>query len=33
MGRDVKVEPVHHYSLNIYNRHRKLIATAPQVDG
>jgi hypothetical protein len=31
--KDVKVEPVSHYGLNLYNRHGKLIATAPQVDG
>jgi len=30
--KDIKVEPVNHYSLNLYNRHGKLIATAPQVD-
>ena len=33
MYKDVKVEPVNHYGLNLYNRHGKLIATAPQVDG
>jgi hypothetical protein len=33
MDKDVKVEPVNHYGLNLYNRHRKLIATAPPVDG
>jgi len=33
MDKDVKVEPVNHYGLNLYNRHAKLIATAPQVDG
>ena len=33
MYKDVKVEPVNHYGLNLYNRHRKLIATAPKVDG
>jgi len=33
MDKDVKVEPVNHYSLNVYNRHGMLIATAPQVDG
>jgi len=33
MDKDVKVEPLNHYGLNIYNRHGKLIATAPQVDG
>jgi len=33
MDKDVKVEPVNHYSLNLYNRHGKMIATAPQVDG
>ena len=32
VDKDVKVEPVNHYSLNLYNRHGKLIATAPQVD-
>jgi hypothetical protein len=25
----VKVKPVNHYDLNLYNRHCKLIATAP----
>jgi hypothetical protein len=33
VDKDVKVEPVNHYGLNLYNRHGKLIATAPQVDG
>jgi hypothetical protein len=33
MDKDVKVEPVNHYGLNLYNRHGKLIATAPQLDG
>jgi len=33
MDKDVKVEPVNHYGLNLYNCHGKLIATAPQVDG
>ena len=33
MDKDVKVEPVNHYGLNLYNRHVKLIATAPQFDG
>jgi hypothetical protein len=33
MHKDVKVELVNHYGLNLYNRHGKLIATAPQVDG
>jgi len=33
MDKDVKVELVNHYSLNLYNRHGKLIVTAPQVDG
>jgi hypothetical protein len=33
MEKDVKVEPVNHYGLNLYNRHGKLIATAPRVDG
>ena len=31
--KDVKVEPVNHYGLNLYNCHGKLIATAPLVDG
>jgi hypothetical protein len=33
MDKDVKVEPVNQYGLNLYNRHGKLIATALQVDG
>jgi hypothetical protein len=33
MHNDIKVEPVNQYSLNLYNRHGKLIATAPQVNG
>jgi hypothetical protein len=33
MDKDVKVEPVNHYGLNLYIRHGKLIATAPRVDG
>jgi len=33
MDQDVKVKPVNHYGLNVYNRHGKLIATTPQVDG
>jgi len=33
MDKDVKVEPVNHYGLNLYNHHGKLVATAPQVDG
>jgi len=33
MDKDVKVEPVNHYGLNIYNSDVKLIATAPQLDG
>jgi len=33
MDKDVKVEPVNHYDLNLYNRYGKLIVTAPQVDG
>jgi hypothetical protein len=32
MDKDVKVEQVNHYGLNLYNRHGKLIATASQVD-
>jgi hypothetical protein len=33
LDKDVKVEPVNHYGLNLYNRHGKLIATARQADG
>jgi len=33
MEKDIKMEPVNHYGLNLYNCHGKLIATAPQVDG
>jgi hypothetical protein len=33
IDQDVKVEPVNHYGLNLYNCHGKLIATEPQVDG
>jgi hypothetical protein len=33
MNKDVKLEPVNRYGLNLYNRHGKLIATAPQVNG
>jgi len=33
MDTDVKVKPVNHYSLNLYSCHRKVIATAPLVDG
>ena len=33
IDKDVKVEPVNHYGLNLYNRHGKLLTTAPQVDG
>jgi hypothetical protein len=33
MDKDVKVEPVNHYGLNLYNGRGKLIASAPQVDG
>jgi hypothetical protein len=29
----IKVEPVNHYGLNLYNWHWKLIATTPQGDG
>jgi hypothetical protein len=32
MDKDVKVEQVNHYGLNLYNRHGKLIATASQAD-
>jgi hypothetical protein len=33
MEKNAKVEPVNNYGLNLYNRHGKLIATAPQVNG
>jgi len=33
MDKEVNVEPVNHYGPNLFNRHGKLIATAPQVDG
>ena len=33
MDKDVRVELVNHYGLNLYNQHGKLIATAPQVGG
>jgi hypothetical protein len=33
MDKDVKVDPVNHNGLNLYNRHDKSIATGPQVDG
>jgi len=33
MDIDVKVEPVDHYSLHLFNCHGKLIATETQVDG
>jgi hypothetical protein len=33
MDKNVKVEPVNHYGLNLYHRHDKSIATGPQVDG
>jgi hypothetical protein len=33
MDKDVQVEQVNHYGLNLYNRQGNLIATAPQVDG
>jgi hypothetical protein len=33
MDKDVKVKPVNHYGLKRYNRHGRLIATAPQIDG
>jgi len=32
MDKDVKVEPVNHYGLNLHNHHPKLIATAPQLN-
>jgi hypothetical protein len=32
MDKDVKVEPVNHYCLNLYNPHGKLIDAAPQVN-
>jgi hypothetical protein len=33
MDKDIKVEPVNHYGLNLYNGHGKSIATARQDDG
>jgi len=33
VDRHLKVEQVDHYGLNLYNRHRVLIARTPQVDG
>jgi hypothetical protein len=33
MDKDIKVEPVNHYGLNLYHRQGQLIATAPQLDG
>ena len=33
MDKDIKVETVNHYGLNLNNRHGKMIAAAPQVDG
>jgi hypothetical protein len=33
MDKDVKVEPVNHYGLNLYNSNAKLIACAPQIEG
>jgi hypothetical protein len=33
MDKDVKVEPVNTYGLNLNNRDSKLIATAHEVDG
>jgi hypothetical protein len=33
MDKNIKVEPVNHYRLNLHNCHGKLMATAPQVDG
>jgi hypothetical protein len=32
MDKDIKVEPMNHNGLNLYNHDGKLIATAPQVD-
>ena len=32
MEKNVNVKPVNHYSLDLYNRHGNLIATAPHVD-
>jgi hypothetical protein len=32
MDNDDKVQPVNHYSLNLYNGHGKLISTAPQIN-
>jgi hypothetical protein len=33
MDKDVKVEPVNHYGLNLYNSNAKLIARASQIKG
>lgn len=33
MDKDVCIETINHYGLNIYNPHGKLIATAPQIGG
>jgi hypothetical protein len=33
MDKDIKVKPVDHCGLNLYNSYGKLITTAPQVDG
>jgi hypothetical protein len=33
LDEDVKVEPVDHYHLNLYNPNGRLIASAPSVDG
>jgi hypothetical protein len=33
MDKDVKVEPVNHYGLNLYSCHGKVISAAPQIDG
>jgi hypothetical protein len=33
LDEDVKLEPVDHYHLNLYNPNGRLIASAPSVDG
>jgi len=33
MDKDIKVEAVNHYGVKLYNRHGKMIASAPLVDG
>jgi hypothetical protein len=33
MEKDVKVEPVKHYGINLYHCYAKFISTAPQING